>query len=137
MKKILLGIATIMLISSCDITVIDERPYDPRDNFLGRFEAEEYSETYDVYSFYNTRISRDVDPYSSVIYMDNFYGLGVEVWAEVIGDRLTIPRQRIGDYIIQGTGRLDYRDVVLSYSVESTYPGDRYLEFLTAVFFRR
>lgn len=137
MKKYLLGIIALVFISSCEVLIVEEYPYDVRDNFIGRFEAEEYSETFDQFTFYDVRILRDSDRNSPVIYLRNFYGLDIEVFAEVYGDKLTIPTQRIDDFIIQGTGRLDYEDIVLTYSVESTRPGNRYVEFCNTVYIRR
>ena len=137
MKKILPGIFTLLLVSSCHLMIVEEFPYDDRDNFTGRFEAEEYSETYDGFTYYDVTILRDSDHNSSVIYLRNFYGLGFEVYAEVYGDKLTIPRQRINDIIIQGTGRLDYDDILLTYSIDSRQSGNRYVEFCNTVYVRR
>jgi hypothetical protein len=137
MKKYLLGVFVISLISSCEVLVIEEYLYDVRENFLGRFEAEEYSETFDELTYYDVRVLRDSEIGSPVIYLRNFYGFGLEVYAEVFGDKLTIPTQRIDEFVIQGTGRLDYEDIVLTYSVESTERGNRYIEFCNTVYDRR
>ena len=137
MKKYLLGVFVLLFISSCEILVVEEYPYDVRENFIGRFDAEEYSETFDEFTYYDVRILRDGGLGSPVVYLRNFYGLGIEVYAEVYGDKLTIPTQRIDGYIIQGTGRLDYEDIVLTYSVESTERGNRYIEFCNTVYDRR
>ncbi len=136
MKKYLLGIAVIVLISSCNVTIIED-PYDPRDNFLGRFEAEEYSETLDVYSYFNLRILKNTDPYSREIYLQNFYGADIEVYGEVNGSKLTIPRQVVGYYIIEGLGTVDFDQVVMTYTVEDTYPGSRLVDYCNTVFYRR
>jgi hypothetical protein len=136
MKKGLLILSVIVFLSSCDVWVV-EVPYDSRDNFTGRFSVEEYSETYDLLTKYNVRILKDGDPHSSVVYIRNFYGINVEVFAEVYGDRLTIPRQVIDGYVIQGTGRIDYGDVVLSYSVEDRLDNSGLVDFCSTVYFRR
>lgn len=137
MKKYLLGVFAILLISSCEILVIEEYPYDVRENFTGRFEAEEYSETFDEFTYYDVRVLREADIGSPIVYLRNFYGFGIEVYAEVYGDKLTIPTQRIDGFVIQGTGRLDYEDIILTYSVESTERGNRYIEFCNTVYDRR
>lgn len=136
MKKGLLILSVLVFLSSCDVWVV-EGPYDPRDAFTGRYNVEEYSETYDLLTRYNVRIVKDADPYSSVVYIRNFYAVDVEVFGEVIGDRLTIPRQIVAGYVVQGTGRLDYGDVVLSYSVEDTFDNSRLVDFCNTVYFRR
>ena len=137
MKKYLLGLLALLLISSCEVLVIEEYPYDVRENFTGRFEAEEYSETFDEFTYYDVRVLREADIGSPIVYLRNFYGFGIEVYAEVYGDKLTIPTQRIDGFVIQGTGRLDYEDIILTYSVESTERGNRYIEFCNTVYDRR
>lgn len=117
MKHGLLILLSILFLSSCDLTIIEE-PFDPRLNFVGRYEAEEYSETFDEFVYYPVRVSLDDGYYSNSIYLENFYDLNADVYAQVNGDRITIPRQRIGDWLIQGTGYLDYGDIVMTYSVE-------------------
>tara|TARA_Y100000114_G_scaffold157245_1_gene188417 strand:- start:18065 stop:18541 length:477 start_codon:yes stop_codon:yes gene_type:complete len=136
MKKGLLILSVLILFASCDVVVI-EAPYDPRDNFTGRYTVEEYSETYDVLTKYNVRIIKEADPYSNVVYIRNFYAADIEVFADVHGDRLTIPRQIIDGYVIQGTGRLDYGDLVLSYSVEDRLDDSSLVDFCNTVYFRR
>lgn len=136
MKKGLLILSVLVFLSSCDVWVV-EVPYDSRDNFTGRFTVEEYSETYDILTKYNVRIVKDADPYSNAVYIRNFYAVDVEIFGEVNGDRLSIPRQVVDGYIVQGTGRLDYGDLVLSYSVEDTYDNSRLVDFCNTVYFRR
>lgn len=136
MKKVLLGIAVLALISSCDV-YIQEDIYDPRDRFTGRFDTEEYSETLDAFSYYDVFIVKDADPYSNVIYLRNFYGADIEVFGEVNGSKLTIPRQRIGYYVIEGIGSLDFGELVMSYTVEDTDPASRFVDFCSTVSLRR
>ncbi|OEK00970.1 hypothetical protein BFP97_05350 [Roseivirga sp. 4D4] len=136
MKKGLLIVSVLALLSSCDITLV-EVPYDDRDNYLGRFETEEYSETYDQLTYYNTRIVRDSDDFSNVIYIRNFYAVDIEVFAEVRGDRLTIPRQIIGGYVVEGTGRNEFGDLYLTYSVDDTFSPNKPTDFCNAVLVRR
>ncbi len=136
MKKGLLIVSVLALLSSCDITLV-EVPYDDRDNYLGRFETEEYSETYDQLTYYNMRIVRDSDDFSNVIYIRNFYAVDIEVFAEVRGDRLTIPRQIIGGYIVEGTGRNEFGDLYLTYSVVDTFSPNKPTDFCNAVLVRR
>lgn len=136
MKKGLLIALVLVAFSSCDVWVI-EAPFDPRDNFIGRYNVEEYSETYDVLTQYRVRILKDGDPYSSIIYLRNFYAVEIEVFAEVIGDRLNIPRQEVDGYVIQGTGRLEFGDLTLSYSVEDRFDNSRLVDFCNTIYYRR
>ncbi len=136
MKKGLLILSVLIAFSSCDVWVI-EAPYDARDNFTGRYSVDEYSETYDLVTQYRVRILKDSDPYSNVVYIRNFYAVELEVFAEVIGNRLTIPRQEIDGFLIQGTGRLEFGELALSYSVEDLFDHSRLVDFCNTVYFRR
>ena len=136
MKKALLGISFLLLISSCDLVIVED-VYDPRVEFLGRFDTEEYSETLDAYSYYDVVIVDDADPYSNVIYIRNFYGAGIEIFGEVNGSRLTIPRQRVGNFIIDGIGRIEYGELVMSYTVEDINPASRFVDYCSTVSLRR
>ncbi|OEK04499.1 hypothetical protein [Roseivirga misakiensis] len=135
MKKGLLIVSVLVLLSSCDLTII-EVPFDNRDNFVGRYEAEEYSETYDQLSFFDMRILRDSDDFSNAIYIRNFYAQGIEVYAEVNGRNITIPRQVVDGFVVEGTGRLENGDVFLTYSVDDTYSNGR-TDFCNTVLYRR
>lgn len=136
MKKGLLILSVLALLSSCDITYI-EVPFDARENYLGRFEVEEFSETYDQLTYYDMRIVRDSDRLSNVIYIRNFYAANIEVFAEVRGDRVTIPRQIVGGFLIEGTGRNDFGDLYLTYSVVDTFSPNQLTDFCNAVLIRR
>lgn len=136
MKKGLLIVSVIALLSSCDITYI-EGPFDNRDNFTGRFEAEEYSETFDQLTFFDTRILKDSDDFGNVIYIRNFYAVDIEVFAEVNGNRLTIPAQSIDGYIIEGTGRFENGVIYLTYAVEDTFSNNGRTDFCNTVLTRR
>jgi len=125
-----------VLLSSCDVIVIDEAPFDPRDIYLGRYEAEEYSQTFDLLTRYRMRIIKDGYPYSNVIYLRNFYAVDIEVFGEIIGERINIPRQESGGYIVQGSGRYEYGDVHLSYSVEDALSDSGVADFCSTVLFR-
>jgi len=136
MKKALLGISLLVLISSCDVVLV-EVPFDPRDEFLGSFDTEEYSETLDAWAYYDVFIVKDADPFSNVIYLRNFYGANIEIFGEVNGTRLTIPRQRVGFFMIEGLGRMDFGELVMSYTVEDTDPASRFVDYCSTVSFRR
>lgn len=136
MKKGLLILSVLVLLASCDVFVV-EVPFDSRDNFTGRYNVEEYSETYDLLTTYNVRIVKDSDPYGSIVYIRNFYAVDIEVFAEVYGDRLTIPGQIVDGYVVQGTGRMDYGDLALSYTVEDRLDNSRLVDFCNTVYFRR
>ena len=136
MKKGLLILSVLIFLSSCDVWMV-EVPYDSRDNFIGRYSVEEYSETYELLTKYNVRIVKDSDPYSNAVYIRNFYGVDIEILGEVVGDRLHIPYQSINGYVVEGTGRIEYGDLVLTYSVDDYYDNSRLVDFCNSVYFRR
>ena len=74
MKKALLSLSLLLLISSCDVIYVEEVPVDSRNLFTGRFEVEEYSDTFDELTIYDMRVVKDIDRFSNVIYLRNFYG---------------------------------------------------------------
>ena len=118
MKKLVFGVVMALVFTGCNVYVEEEPvPYDVRDRFVGTYEIEEYSELLDAISYFNVRISKDYyDDY--VIYLDNFYGSGFEVYAEVTGNKIRIPFQRVGFYEIEGYGSIYQGELSLTYSVE-------------------
>ena len=137
MKKYLLGIFAITILSACDITVIEEQPYDERDVFIGSYEMEEYSETSDVLTYFSVRINKSADRYAREVYISNFYGIGIEVYAEIHGSRIIIPRQAVDYYIIEGSGSIDYDEITMNYSVEDTHPRSRFFDVCHTIAYRK
>lgn len=136
MKKKLLGLSLLLLLmSSCDVVYVEE-PIDARNLFTGRFEVEEYSETLDQTTIYNMRVSKENNVYSNLIFLENFYAADIDVFAEVYGDEIKIPRQKTNGYIIQGVGHLEYGDIVMTYSVEDLY-SNGFVDFCNTVAYRR
>lgn len=118
-------------LGSCQIILYEEPSYyDSRDDLVGRYEIEEYSETTERYYSYNIEILKSCCD-SDKVYIRNFYDVGIEVVAEFDGYKLIIPRQYIDDYEIEGTGRLNGSEVTLSYIVRNRFqhPSTDFLDF--------
>lgn len=119
MKRLtLLAILSIVILSSCEITVYDEHPViiDERDKFLGSYQMEEFSDTYDMYSNFNIYISKS--PYDvDILFISNFYASDIEVIAIVQGDRLVLPLQEVNAYEIEGEGRYRGGEISFDYVV--------------------
>ncbi|UII31333.1 hypothetical protein LVD17_23865 [Fulvivirga ulvae] len=117
-KQILLSFIILLVLSSCHLTVVEE-PHvhvDVRDRFLGVFEVEEYSETFDAYSYYHIDIvALHGEPYSVIL--RNFYGADIDVIADVEGNYLYIPSQDVGGFHIEGEGSVSGNRLELSYYV--------------------
>ncbi len=118
MKTIISFIALILLASGCYMGDVEPR-YDSRDRFVGYYEAEEYSDTYNTTTYYKLRISKS--GYDREIYLNNFYDADIRVYATVNFDDLRIPLQVVDGYEIEGTGTLYRNELTLQYRVEDLY----------------
>jgi hypothetical protein len=105
--------------AACDVTVVEPR-YDYRDNVIGYYNIEEYSQTYGDYTYYSLRIVKDGYSGNS-IYLNNFYGADIRVRAYLDNGRIRIPYQVVNDYEVEGSGTLQGHDLSLSYYVRDLY----------------
>jgi len=117
MKKLFLLILPVLFLTSCEI-YIDEEPRrrDDRNLFTGHYRIEENSDTYGVITEYSIEITKSYNSRSR-IYIRNFYDSGIEVFANVSGDRFTIPLQVVNGYEISGRGYLYGSEIELIYDV--------------------
>jgi len=123
----------ILIFSSCELSFETVVIYDERDEFIGTYEVEEYSESTTSTFVYNITIrkSRHSD---GVIWIDNFYDANMRVFAEVHGNRIHIPIQRIGNREIEGRGSLFGGDELsMTYTVRELLPGPDYVDFLNSL----
>ena len=95
MKK-LLYLFLLVGLSSCELYIVEPR-YSERDRIVGRYEIEEYSETYNDYTNYSIWIEKS-SQYSDQIYIDNFYGSEIRVRASISYDKITIHRQIVNGF---------------------------------------
>ncbi len=118
MKRMLPVVALLFLLLACDTYVVEPR-YDNRDNIIGRYDAEEYSDTYNDLTYYSIYITKS--GYSREIRIDNFYASDISVYAYLDYDRITIPYQVVDGYEIEGVGTTYRGYIRLSYSVKDIY----------------
>ena len=118
MKNLILFTAVVFLASSCTFYDVEPR-YDSRDKFVGYYDVEEFSETYNDITYYEMRISRS--RYDREVYLDNFYAADLRVYATVSFDDIRIPFQVVNGYEIEGSGRLYHDELNLSYRVKDIY----------------
>ena len=122
MKRLaLLFSISIILLSSCEVIILEEPipviiNEDSRDYFVGYFDVEEYSRTTRSYTYYTIRIYK-ASRNNNLVIIENFYGLGIDVIAEVDGDYLYFIDQDVNDYHIEGEGSLQHNELRLNYSV--------------------
>lgn len=118
MKRLIFFVLLIGL-SACEFYYYDP-VYDGRDRVVGRYEMEEYSETYnDVtrYTLWIERSSRSQD----ALWIDNFYAVNIRVRATFAYDKITIPRQTVNGYEVEGVGTVYGSRISFSYRVKDTY----------------
>ena len=106
-----------VIATSCDY--YDEPRYDSRDKIVGRYDVEEYSDTYNQYTQYSIYILKS--RYSREIYIDNFYAANIRVNASLDYDRITIPYQIVNGYEVEGGGTVYGNSVSMNYRVKDTY----------------
>jgi hypothetical protein len=129
--KTLISVFTILFIAtSCgDIYYVEPVvPYDPRDQFTGRYNINEYSSTYDEYWEYGISIYKG----SYDIVIDNFYNSNLRVNAHVNGNQLYIPWQVVDGYELQGDGYVEGSKIVINYKVRDTYTQGSAWDFCNA-----
>ena len=118
MKKLIFSAAILILASSCNYYDVEPR-YDVRDKFLGSYDVEEYSETFEDYTYYEMQISKS--RYDNEVYLDNFYAADISVYANISFEDIRIPNQVVDGYEIEGTGSLYEDELHLSYRVKDLY----------------
>ena len=129
MKK--LSFLLLILAGSCQL-IINEEPnyYDARDNLVGRYQVDEFSESTEQYFSYSIDIYKSCCNSNEVV-IYNFYDVDLEVSAQFDGYKLIIPSQYIGDYKVEGTGRLENGELTVSYVVHNRFqnPSTDFLYF--------
>jgi hypothetical protein len=119
MKRFIVFVLPIMLLSGCDINII-EPVYDSRDNVTGHYDVEEYSETYNDMTYYSLRISKS--SYSNrEVYLHNFYAVDIRVYATLDYDKIRIPYQVVDGYEVEGVGTLNGDELTLSYRIKDLH----------------
>lgn len=118
MKRLLFILPVFVLMMSCEVIVVEEPipAHDVRDHYLGFYDVEEYNKTNGTYSEYSFNIVKSVN-YPHTIFIRNFYGVGIEVVADVEGFDLYIPEQEVNGYHIEGNGFLDGNELILNFSL--------------------
>ena len=106
MKKLVLFAALISL-ASCEIYIFDDPnpAWDERDQFVGSYYVEEYSQTTERFYTYTIEVEKSCCRNDEIRIL-NFYGSDIEVVALVHNYKMTIPLQQVDGYEIEGTGKI-------------------------------
>jgi hypothetical protein len=131
--KRLIFFALLIGLSGCEFYYYDP-VYDSRERILGRYDVEEYSETYNDYTTFSVWIERS-NNYSDEVWIDNFYAVNISVRAVINHDKLTIPRQVVNGYEVEGVGTVYAASISLSYRVKDLYSNSR-TDFLEATAYK-
>ncbi|MBL7870701.1 MAG: hypothetical protein JNM78_03745 [Cyclobacteriaceae bacterium] len=120
MKTRLLFLAASLFLTSCDILII-EPVYDARDQVIGSYKVDEYSQTYNERVGFYVYIRKSGGNYSDNVVIENFYNANVDVRAEIVGDKIYISRQVVNGYEIEGVGTIYFDLIRFNYSVKDLY----------------
>ena len=104
---------------SC-VDYYEEPRYDSRDRIIGRYDVEEYSDTYDEYVYYRMYVSKEYSSRDGLI-LDDFYAEGVRVYAYLSNDYISIPFQVSDGFEIEGHGDYYRGELQLHYTVKDRY----------------
>ncbi|MFZ2905095.1 MAG: hypothetical protein WAZ98_02720 [Cyclobacteriaceae bacterium] len=121
MKK-LLYLFLLIGLSSCEFYYLEPR-YDAVNRITGRYNMQEYSETYSEYTTYSIWIEK-AGRYNELT-IENFYGADIRVCASLLNDKITIHRQVVNGFEIEGVGTVYGDEIEFSYSVQDLYSGTR------------
>lgn len=117
MKKVLM-LSAMFVVLSCDVIIVEPQ-YDTRNQLVGTYWVEEYSETYDEYTSYSIRLTKGGD--RTTVYIDNFYDTNISVHADLSGNKIFIPWQVVNGYEVEGVGTFYGSSLILSYRVRDAY----------------
>ncbi len=129
---LLMGVLAFQFLS-CEKSEIDERR-----KFRGTYNVEEYSYHGNRIAHFESRISIAEFSEDEII-ISNFYGVGIDVYAVVLGSKLFIPDQQVGYFeILSGQGSLNNNGIELDYSVVVSFPhSESYTDFLEATYVKK
>ena len=118
MIRLLPIVSIAWLVSSCDVYVPEPR-YDARYKVIGRYDVEEYSETYNQVTAYSIHLGKS--GYNREIYIDDFYASNIRVYVYLDYDRITIPFQIVNGYEVEGAGTVHGNSISMHYRVKDAY----------------
>lgn len=117
--KRLLFLTVLIALSGCEYYYHDP-VYDSRDRVIGSYEMEEHSETFNDYVHYSLWIER-LGRNSDALWIDNIYDVNIRVRAYLSYDRITIPRQTVNGYEVEGEGTVYANRISFHYHVKDLY----------------
>lgn len=111
--------------------MFDDPYVDDRNLFIGNYRVDEYSQVTEQHYNYSMSIQKSCCN-SREIKINNFYGVDISVLAVVNDNRLTIPLQRVNGYEVEGTGKMTFDRLELTYIVRDLNVGPVFTDFIDA-----
>jgi hypothetical protein len=119
MKALFFTMVSAFMLTSCFYDESIDRDYDYRDNVVGYYEVQEYSQTYNDRTYYDIDITRS--SYRNEVFIHNFYAADISVRATVTDNRIRIPYQVVDGYEVEGSGTFNRNRIDFDYSVRDRY----------------
>lgn len=130
MKQSVFLLLAIFMLSGC--RTFYEHP-DTRQPFIGLYTAVQTSETYNTVEEFPMRISDNGAEDDPDIILYNVNNGGIELRARVAFFEFNIPRQRRGDYIVEGSGRMGVDQVIIDYMMTNVLDDEEPVNVLNVV----
>ena len=110
----------LMVFSACS-----EIQFDSRNQFVGRYNVEEFNYIDGGLSYYDVRIRKVAETEDEIVF-ENFFNAGIDVFGVVVGNRVYIESQTIDIFWVEGQGTLSGDIINMVYDVvvdlgQSTY----------------
>ncbi len=130
MKRTLL-FASLIFLASCEIYLFEgpNDGWDDRDQFVGSYKVEEYSNTTDRLFTYRIRIEKSCCN-SDEVRITNFYGADLEVFGLVNANKITIPLQSVDGYEVEGTGRIANGKLTITFVARDLFAYPVFADFV-------
>lgn len=119
MKALMFAFVSAFVLTSCYFDESIDRRYDYRDDVIGNYEVEEYSQTFNDITYYDIDIVRSSR--RDEVYIHNFYASNISVYAIVTSDRIRIPYQVVDGFEVEGTGTVRTNRIDFTYSVKDRF----------------
>lgn len=119
-RKITAILMLLLVFSACS-----EIQFDSRNQFVGRYNVEEFNYIDGGLSYYDVRIRKVAETEDEIVF-ENFFNAGIDVFGVVVGNRVYIESQTIDIFWVEGQGTLSGDIINMVYDVvvdlgQSTY----------------
>ena len=132
-KSIFILFVLLAMLQSCEFYYTDPY-YDARDRVTGVYKVDEYSQTFNGFIQYDIRILKSSN--RDRVLIENFYDAVITVNAQVLNDKIIIPRQKRDGFELEGNGTVWGNRIDFTFSVRDTYKRSKPTDFCEAAAWR-